>query len=205
MSLVKQTLLVSSFNVFSQLDLHYLLSHKSTACCLGLSIDRFHKFIWFTISWFDSISIHLYIYQIQNIFLKGIVHTKMKLLSLIPPSCRFKPVRPPFIFRTQFLYSIRELCPSVDSKGPYMINAQKHSMEIGKTIHVSSGFNCYFLMLREYFCMQENKNIDFIQQFVYSCHPIAPFWRISAGQKLRTLFCVCLPHARCAVFIQIKA
>ncbi len=205
MSLVKQTLLVSSFNVFSQLDLHYLLSHKSTACCLGLSIDRFHKFIWFTISWFDSISINLDIYQIQNIFLKGIVHPKMKVLSLIPPSCRFKPVRPPFIFRTQFLYSIRELWPSIDSKGPYTIKVQKHSKEIGKIIHVSSGVQPLFYEATRILLYARKQKYRLYSTVRLLHVTLATFWRISAGQKLRTLFCVCPPHTGCAVFIQIKA
>lgn len=57
------------WNVFSQLDLHYLQARKSTARLLGLSIDRFHKSIWLTISWFDSVLIHLDMYQVQYIFL----------------------------------------------------------------------------------------------------------------------------------------
>ncbi len=43
---------------------------------------------------------------------KGIVHPKMKIVINYSPSCRSKPVRPSFIFRTQikiFLWNLRAL------------------------------------------------------------------------------------------------
>ncbi len=54
--------------------------------------------------------------------------------------------------------------PPIDSKGPTLIKVQKRSKDIGKIIHVTSGFNRNFTKLREllnkvvifsFFCAQK--------------------------------------------------
>ncbi len=50
-----------------------------------------------------------------------------------------------------------------------MIKAQKRSKDIVKITHVTSGVNDNFSKLRDcILCAKENKNNDFIQQFVSS-------------------------------------
>ncbi len=73
---------------------------------------------------------------------KEIVHSKMKILSLItPPLCRFKPVRPSFIFGTQikiFWWNPLAFWPCIDSNTTTIFKAQKGSKDIIKTVHVTS-------------------------------------------------------------------
>ncbi len=58
------------------------------------------------------------------------------------------------------------------NKGTTTIKAQKRSKDIVKVIHVTSGVQPSFF--EEYFlCVKENKNNNFIQQFVSSTSP----WR----------------------------
>ncbi len=53
-----------------------------------------------------------------------------------------------------------------------MIKVQKRSKDIGKIIHVTSGVQLEFYeATRILFVRKENKNSDFIQQFVSSVSP----------------------------------
>ncbi len=68
-----------------------------------------------------------------------------------------------------------------------MINVQKHDKEIGKIIHVSSGVQLNFYeAARILLVRKENKNNDFIQQFVSF---VAPFWRVSTERMLLCVSC----------------
>ncbi len=75
-------------------------------------------------------------------------------------SCRSKPVRPSFFFRTQILLmkSVSSF-PLIDSKGTTMIKAQKRRKEIGKVQPQ------VYKATRILFVHQENKNNNFIHLF----------------------------------------
>ncbi len=95
------------------------------------------------------------------------------------PSCRSKPVRPSFIFITQmkiFWWIPRALWPPIDRNVINMINVQKHSKEISKIIHVTSGVQpSFYKATKILFVCKENRNDDFIQQFVSSVSPRCHF------------------------------
>ncbi len=86
--------------------------------------------------------------------LKVLVHPIMKILSLIThphvvPNPQDRRSSSEHRLR-YFWWNLRALRPSIDSKGPSMIKAQKRSKEIGKIIQ-NQGFNRNFTKLREYF------------------------------------------------------
>ncbi len=57
-----------------------------------------------------------------------------------------------------------------------MINVQKYSKEIGKIIHVTSGVQpSFYKATKILFVRKENRNYDFIQQFVSSVSPWCHF------------------------------
>ncbi len=65
--------------------------------------------------------------------------------------------------------------------------------DIVKMVHLPSVVQseCYEAT-RILFVRKENKNYDFYSTICLLHVTVAPFWRISAGRKLRTLFCVSL-------------
>ncbi len=67
----------------------------------------------------------------------------------------------------------------VDSNVINTIKVQKRNKEIVK-IMWHQWFNRNFTTLREYFVHKENKNNDFIQQFVFSASPVPFYVQIKA-------------------------
>ncbi len=102
------------------------------------------------------------------------------------PSCRSKPVRPSFIFRTQveiFFIKSDPFWPCIDSNVTTTFKAQKRSKDIVKIVHLWSYENT--------FLCTKNKNNEFIQQFIFfhvSLHH--PFTRVT--QRM----CCCLCRVR---------
>ncbi len=94
---------------------------------------------------------------------KELVHPKMKSLSRIT---HHHVVLNPWDLRSSsehklryFLYNLRDFRSSIDSKGPYTIKVQKLSKEVGKIIHMTSGFNCNFTKVQEYFLYAKKTKI----------------------------------------------
>ncbi len=110
-----------------------------------------------------------YIHELHWTILKG-SFTQEWILSLITHPC---VVPNPQDLRSSsehksryFWWILRALWPSIDSKDPYTIKAQKHSKEIRKILHVTSVFQSYentFSVQRK----QHNVRITLV-----------PFWRI---------------------------
>ncbi len=93
-----------------------------------------------------------------------------------------------------FLDVFRELSdPPIDREDPNMINVQKHSKDIVKIICDISGST---VNLRILFVCKENKNNDFIQQFLSSASHLSTillsityvFCSVSAAPYTDTLF-----------------
>ncbi len=62
--------------------------------------------------------------------------------------------------------------PPIDSKDPNTIKAQKRSKDIIKVIHLALVVSLkFYKATRILFVRKENKNNDFIQQFVFSASP----------------------------------
>ncbi len=98
--------------------------------------------------------------------LKGLVHPKCKILSLIThPHVVSNPwdLRSSSEHKLRYFWCIlRALWPSIDSKGPYTIKVQKRSKEIGEIIHVTSGVqfsNRNFTKLQDYFLYAKETKI----------------------------------------------
>ncbi len=73
-------------------------------------------------------------------------------------------------------------CP-IDCHLSNTVKAQKSMKDIEKIVHLPSVVQSEFHeAMRMLFVCKENKNN-------LLCISIAPFWRVSAGRKLRTLFC----------------
>jgi len=74
-----------------------------------------------------------------DIIIKGLVHPK--IVINYSPSCRSKPIRPSFIFRTQikiFFDEIRQLSDlHIDCNVITTFKAQKGSKDIVKIVHVT--------------------------------------------------------------------
>ncbi len=106
---------------------------------------------------------------------------KKNSVSNYSPSCCSKLIRPLFIFGTQikiFLRNPRALWPSIDSNGTNMIKIQKGSKDINKIVHISGST----VMLSSYeilFVRKDNKNNNFIQQFLLFWVSQLPFTRVS--------------------------
>ncbi len=72
-------------------------------------------------------------HDLRGTFWTMVVFIKIQNLDNYSSSCRFKPVRPSFIFRTQIKIFLSNRWPSIDS------NVQKHSKNFGKIVFVTSG------------------------------------------------------------------
>ncbi len=88
------------------------------------------------------VTLHHWLKYVFSHIFKGLVHQKMKILSLITHP---HVVSNPWDIRSSsehklryFWWNPRALWPSIDSKDPNTIKAQKRSKEIGKIIHVTS-------------------------------------------------------------------
>ncbi len=106
---------------------------------------------------------------LKLLLLKGLLHPKMKILSLI------------------FLYENQEACDCpIDCLINNIVNAQKSMKSIVRIVHLPSSFN---KATRTLSAQRKQK------QWLYSTilvlwFSVVPFWRITAGHKQRTLFCV---------------
>ncbi len=78
-----------------------------------------------------------------------------------------------------FWWNPRDFWPSIDSNTTDTFKAQKCSKDIIKIVHVHQWFNLNFTKLWEYFVCKENKNNDFIQQFL--------LFRVSLGRAFTTV------------------
>ncbi len=126
-----------------------------------------------TLVWSAALNIwEFYLYKF-----KGIVFSKNESSVInYSPSCCSKPVRPSFIFRTQFKIFLMK------SKSFLTLHRQQCNLNVPRPRKVydiikmwHQWFNYNFTKLREYFLYKENKNNDFIQEFFFKknlvfCH-----------------------------------
>ncbi len=113
-------------------------------------------------------------YIILSYELKGYSTPKWKYFINHLPPCRSKPVKALFVFRTQIKIFLMHSDPPIDSNVINTINVQKCSKEIGKIIHVTSGFNRNFTKLWEYVLYAKyTKTMTLFNNSSPPHHPIA--------------------------------
>ncbi len=93
---------------------------------------------------------------------KGIVHQKMKILSLIThPDVvpNLKDLRSSSEHKLRyFRWTPRAFWPFIDSKDPYTIKVQKHSKDIFKIVHVTvSGSTVILQSYKNHFSVQRKQ------------------------------------------------
>ncbi len=112
-------------------------------------------------------------------YVKGIVH---------PNKPCYKPLKPSFIFGTQikiFFDEIRELS-DLESNATDTFKAQKGSNNINKIVHVKSVVQPQFYKAtRLLFVHKENKNNNYIQQFILCVNLRHAFTRVP--QRMRVV------------------
>ncbi len=131
---------------------------------------------------------------------KGSLKNDNSVINYSPSCCSI----PLFICKTQtkiFLIKSRAFWPSIESKGPTTIKAQKHRKDIVKIVCVTSMVQLWFCeATRILFVRKENKNNYLIPQFLlfhvslnhaFTTHVVCKgFWcRTSANHKLLGALC----------------
>ncbi len=126
---------------------------------------------------------------------KGSLKNDNSVINYSPSCCSI----PLFTCKTQtkiFLIKSRAFWPSIESKGPTTIKAQKHRKDIVKIVCVTSMVQLWFCeATRILFVRKENKNNYLIQQFLlfhvslhhaFTTHVVCKgFWcRTSANHRL---------------------
>ncbi len=122
------------------------------------------------------------------ILFKGILHPKMKMLSLITKPCRSKPVKALFVFRTQFkiLWMKTRRLVTVPLTALYITLSRSRKVWKASSEYsiCHQWFNLNLMKQREHlFCAKKTKQ-RFYSIICLLCFSVAPFWRISTAYAL---------------------
>ncbi len=121
---------------------------------------------------------------------KGIVHPKKTFLSLITHP---HVVPNPYLLEHKlryFLWNLRALRPSIDSKGSYTIKVQKRSKEMGKIIHKGCISLCPTSSFRTIWSLFGSYHTD--RQKLKSAKPVLRTVKIWTNEDLKS--CVVLTY-----------
>ncbi len=128
-----------------------------------------------------------------NSFLKGKLGQKFNYVINYSPSCCSKPIRPPFIFRTQnrVFLNLRAFWRCIDTNTSTTFKAQKGSKDIIKIVHVKKLMN--YLIVQFLFSLDTKSILVALYNYgrtvtrtvLMMC--LLPFWALNVSVTLPSM------------------